>query len=53
MLKVAPLGGISALLEIAARIDNPVVISSALDSAVGIAAGLTAAAALPVPSPHA
>ncbi|PBA44157.1 o-succinylbenzoate synthase [Mycobacterium avium] len=48
VLKVAPLGGISALLAIAARIDIPVVISSALDSAVGIAAGLTAAAALPV-----
>jgi O-succinylbenzoate synthase len=47
VLKVAPLGGISALLEIAARIDIPVVISSALDSAVGIAAGLAAAAALP------
>ncbi|MBZ4512728.1 o-succinylbenzoate synthase [Mycobacterium avium] len=48
VLKVAPLGGISALLDIAARIDIPVVISSALDSAVGIAAGLTAAAALPM-----
>jgi o-succinylbenzoate synthase len=48
VLKVAPLGGVSALLDIAARIDIPVVISSALDSAVGIAAGLTAAAALPV-----
>lgn len=47
VLKVAPLGGISALLDIAAQIDVPVVISSALDSAVGIAAGLTAAAALP------
>ncbi len=47
VLKVAPLGGISALLEIAAQIDIPVVISSALDSAVGIAAGLAAAAALP------
>lgn len=47
VLKVAPLGGISALLDIAARIDIPVVLSSALDSAVGIAAGLTAAAALP------
>lgn len=47
VLKVAPLGGISALLSIAAQIDIPVVISSALDSAVGIAAGLTAAAALP------
>jgi o-succinylbenzoate synthase len=47
VLKVAPLGGISALLDIASQIDIPVVVSSALDSAVGIAAGLTAAAALP------
>ncbi|KAA1432310.1 o-succinylbenzoate synthase [Mycolicibacter arupensis] len=47
VLKVAPLGGISALLKIAAQIDIPVVISSAIDSAVGIAAGLRAAAALP------
>ena len=47
VLKVAPLGGVSALLDIAAQIDIPVVVSSALDSAVGIAAGLAAAAALP------
>ncbi|WP_262490815.1 o-succinylbenzoate synthase [Mycobacterium simiae] len=47
VLKVAPLGGVSALLDIAAQIDIPVVISSALDSAVGISHGLTAAAALP------
>jgi O-succinylbenzoate synthase len=47
VLKVAPLGGISALLDIAAQIDIPVVVSSALDSAVGISHGLTAAAALP------
>src|SRR6202034_3082345 len=47
VLKVAPLGGISAMLDIAAQIDIPVVVSSALDSAVGIAAGLAAAAALP------
>ena len=47
VLKVAPLGGITALLDIAARIDIPVVLSSALDSAVGISAGLAAAAALP------
>lgn len=47
VLKVAPLGGIAALLDIAAQIDIPVVVSSALDSAVGIAAGLAAAAALP------
>ncbi|BEH75212.1 MULTISPECIES: o-succinylbenzoate synthase [Mycobacterium] len=47
VLKVAPLGGVWALLDIAAQIGIPVVISSALDSAVGIAAGLSAAAALP------
>lgn len=47
VLKVAPLGGISALLTIAAQIHIPVVVSSALDSAVGIGHGLTAAAALP------
>ncbi|WP_059015740.1 o-succinylbenzoate synthase [Mycobacterium sp. M26] len=47
VVKVAPLGGVSALLRIAAEIDIPVVVSSALDSAVGIAAGLAAAAALP------
>ena len=46
VLKVAPLGGISALLKIVEQIDIPVVISSALDSAVGIATGLQAAAAL-------
>ena len=47
VLKVAPLGGVSALLDIAAQIDIPVVVSSALDSAVGIGHGLAAAAALP------
>jgi O-succinylbenzoate synthase len=47
VLKVAPLGGVRALLDIAAQIDVPVVLSSALDSAVGISAGLAAAAALP------
>ncbi len=47
VLKVAPLGGISAMLRIAAQIDVPIVVSSALDSAVGIGHGLAAAAALP------
>ncbi|MFL6087939.1 MAG: o-succinylbenzoate synthase [Mycobacterium sp.] len=46
VLKVAPLGGISALLAIAEQIEIPIVVSSALDSAVGIATGLQAAAAL-------
>jgi O-succinylbenzoate synthase len=47
VLKVAPLGGVSALLSIASETDVPVVVSSALDSAVGIGSGLLAAAALP------
>lgn len=47
VLKVAPLGGVESVLDIAAQIDIPVVISSALDSAVGICAGLVAAGALP------
>jgi O-succinylbenzoate synthase len=47
VLKVAPLGGVSKLLTIADQIGIPVVISSAIDSAVGIGAGLHAAAALP------
>ncbi|MGV0644561.1 o-succinylbenzoate synthase [Mycolicibacterium sp. XJ2546] len=47
VLKVAPLGGVTRLLDIAAQIDIPIVVSSALDSAVGIGRGLLAAAALP------
>jgi O-succinylbenzoate synthase len=47
VLKVAPLGGVRKLLEIAAQIEIPIVVSSALDSAVGIGRGLLAAAALP------
>jgi o-succinylbenzoate synthase len=47
VLKVAPLGGVGRMLEIADQIDIPIVVSSALDSAVGIGRGLLAAAALP------
>ena len=47
VLKVAPLGGVRPMLDIAEQIDIPVVVSSALDSAVGIGTGLAAAAALP------
>ena len=47
VLKVAPLGGVSALLRVAGQLGIPVVVSSALDSAVGIGAGLMAAGALP------
>ena len=47
ILKVAPLGGMRAVLSLAGQIGLPVVVSSALDSAVGMAAGVAAAAALP------
>jgi len=47
VLKVAPLGGVAACLEIAGRIGLPVVVSSALESSVGLAAGVALAAALP------
>lgn len=47
LLKVAPLGGIKKSMEIAAHHGKPVVVSSALDSAVGISYGLRLAGALP------
>ncbi len=47
VIKVAPLGGVNAALDIARECGLPVVVSSALDSSVGIAAGLALAAALP------
>lgn len=47
VLKVQPLGGVHACLEIAERIGLPVVVSSALETSVGIAAGVALAAALP------
>ena len=52
VLKVQPLGGVRACLEIAERIGLPVVVSSALETSVGIAAGVALAAALPS-LPHA
>lgn len=47
VIKVAPLGGVRAALEIVERIGLPAVVSSALDTSIGIAAGLALAAALP------
>ena len=47
LLKIAPLGGIRRSMEIAAHHGKPVVVSSALDSAVGISYGLHLSAALP------
>jgi O-succinylbenzoate synthase len=47
VLKVQPLGGVAACLRIAEQIGLPVVVSSALESSVGQAAGLALAGALP------
>ena len=47
VVKVAPLGGVRRLLDIAAQVDVPIVVSSALDSAVGMSQGLLAAGCLP------
>jgi len=47
VLKVQPLGGVRACLRIAEDIGLPVVVSSALETSVGIAAGIALAAALP------
>ncbi len=47
VLKVQPLGGVRACLRLAEQLAMPVVVSSALETSVGIRAGLALAAALP------
>lgn len=47
VLKVQPLGGVRACLHLAEEVGLPVVVSSALESSVGLAAGVALAAALP------
>lgn len=47
VVKVAPLGGVAAALQVARGCGLPVVVSSALDTSVGLAAGVRLAAALP------
>ncbi len=47
VVKVAPLGGVRRALEVVAECGLPAVVSSALDTSVGIAAGVALAAALP------
>ena len=47
VLKVQPLGGVRACLRIAADIGLPTVVSSALETSIGLAAGVALAAALP------
>ena len=47
VVKVAPLGGVRRALDIVHQAGLPAVVSSALDTSVGIRAGLALAAALP------
>ncbi len=47
VVKVAPLGGVRRALDLVAQAGLPAVVSSALDTSVGIRAGLALAAALP------
>jgi O-succinylbenzoate synthase len=47
VVKVAPLGGVRRALEIVEECGLPAVVSSALDTSVGMAAGVALAAALP------
>lgn len=47
VLKVQPLGGVTNCLRLAAELDLPVVVSSAVETSIGLAAGLALAAALP------
>jgi O-succinylbenzoate synthase len=47
VLKAQPLGGVRAALRVAEACGLPVVVSSAVDTSVGLAAGVALAAALP------
>jgi O-succinylbenzoate synthase len=47
VLKAQPLGGVRAALQVADQCGLPVVVSSAVDTSVGLAAGAALAAALP------
>jgi o-succinylbenzoate synthase len=47
VLKAQPLGGVRSALQIAEQCGLPVVVSSAVDTSVGLAAGVALAAALP------
>lgn len=47
VVKVAPLGGVAAALRIVQEVGLPAVVSSAIDTSVGIRAGVALAAALP------
>lgn len=48
VVKAAPLGGVTAALQIVAAAGLPAVVSSALDTSIGLSMGVMLAAALPV-----
>ncbi len=50
IIKVAPLGGVRAALRVARKSGLGVVVSSALETSVGLSVGVAAAAAVPGPS---
>ena len=47
VIKVAPLGGVRRALQVVAECGLPAVVSSALDTSIGMSAGVALAAALP------
>lgn len=47
VVKVAPLGGVAGALRVAEEVGLPAVVSSAIDTSVGLRAGVALAAALP------
>jgi O-succinylbenzoate synthase len=47
IVKVAPLGGVQRTLDVAEQVGLPVVVSGSMDSSIGLAAGIHAAACLP------
>jgi len=47
VLKVGPLGGVQACLDLAEQVGIPVVVASSMESSVGLAAGIALARALP------
>ena len=47
ILKPTPMGGVARALAVAQRLRRPAVVSGAMDTSIGLAAGIAAAAALP------
>jgi len=47
IVKIAPLGGVQRALDVAEQVGLPVIVSGSMDSSIGLAAGIHAAACLP------